>query len=83
MKNENLNKQTTIQKEISLHGVGLHTGKEVTLTFKPASAGSGYAFKRMDLEGAPEIQANANFVTETQRGTTQELSPISNQVPVL
>ena len=43
-------KQKTIRKEISLKGVGLHTGKEVTLTFKPAPANAGFAFKRIDLE---------------------------------
>jgi len=44
------NKQQTIQKEISLSGVGLHTGKEVQLTFKPAPENHGYAFVRTDLK---------------------------------
>ena len=44
-------KQKTIKDAISLTGVGLHTGKDVTLTFKPAVANSGLAFKRVDLEG--------------------------------
>ncbi|MBT8309478.1 MAG: UDP-3-O-[3-hydroxymyristoyl] N-acetylglucosamine deacetylase, partial [Flavobacteriaceae bacterium] len=43
-------KQKTIAKEISLKGVGLHTGKEVCLTFKPAPENHGFAFKRVDLE---------------------------------
>ena len=45
-------RQTTILKEISLKGVGLHTGKDVEIKFLPASANSGYAFVRIDLEGA-------------------------------
>ncbi|MFD1162207.1 bifunctional UDP-3-O-[3-hydroxymyristoyl] N-acetylglucosamine deacetylase/3-hydroxyacyl-ACP dehydratase [Hwangdonia seohaensis] len=65
-------KQKTLKNEVSLKGVGLHTGKNVTLTFKPAAANSGLAFKRIDLEGAPVIEANANFVTNTQRGTCLE-----------
>jgi UDP-3-O-[3-hydroxymyristoyl] N-acetylglucosamine deacetylase/3-hydroxyacyl-[acyl-carrier-protein] dehydratase len=42
--------QTTIAKEVSLKGVGLHTGAEVTITFKPAMENTGYRFKRVDLE---------------------------------
>ncbi|GAL90657.1 bifunctional UDP-3-O-[3-hydroxymyristoyl] N-acetylglucosamine deacetylase/3-hydroxyacyl-ACP dehydratase [Jejuia pallidilutea] len=66
------NKQKTIKNEVSLTGVGLHTGKNVTLTFKPATANFGLAFKRVDLEGAPVIEADANYVTNTQRGTCLE-----------
>ena len=66
------NKQKTIQSEVSLTGVGLHTGKNVTLTFKPATANFGLAFKRVDLEGSPVIEADANYVTNTQRGTCLE-----------
>jgi UDP-3-O-[3-hydroxymyristoyl] N-acetylglucosamine deacetylase / 3-hydroxyacyl-[acyl-carrier-protein] dehydratase len=65
-------KQKTISKEVSLTGVGLHTGKNVTLTFKPATCDFGLAFKRVDLEGAPIIEADANYVTNTQRGTCLE-----------
>lgn len=65
-------KQKTIAKETSLIGVGLHTGKNVTLTFKPAPANAGLSFKRIDLEGAPVIEADANYVTNTQRGTCLE-----------
>lgn len=65
-------KQRTIGKEISLTGVGLHTGKDVTLTFKPAPENYGYAFVRVDLEGHPVIEADANFVVNTQRGTNLE-----------
>ncbi len=69
---ECLNKQRTLIKEISLTGVGLHTGKEVTLTFKPAPINYGYAFVRVDLEGSPVIEADANYVVNTQRGTNLE-----------
>ncbi|MFL1012875.1 bifunctional UDP-3-O-[3-hydroxymyristoyl] N-acetylglucosamine deacetylase/3-hydroxyacyl-ACP dehydratase [Flavisericum labens] len=65
-------KQRTIKETISLNGVGLHTGKDVTLTFKPAEANFGLAFKRIDLEGEPVIEADANYVTNTQRGTCLE-----------
>jgi UDP-3-O-[3-hydroxymyristoyl] N-acetylglucosamine deacetylase/3-hydroxyacyl-[acyl-carrier-protein] dehydratase len=65
-------KQTTIAKEVSLKGVGLHTGKEVLLTFKPAPENHGYAFMRVDLEGNPIIEADANYVVNTQRGTVLE-----------
>ena len=65
-------KQTTIQNEITLTGVGLHTGKEVKMTFKPAPINNGYTFIRVDLEGSPIIEADANYVVNTQRGTNLE-----------
>ena len=65
-------KQKTIQNEISLTGVGLHTGKEVKMTFKPAPINNGYTFVRVDLEGSPVIEADANYVVNTQRGTNLE-----------
>lgn len=66
------NLQTTIAKEISLKGVGLHTGKDVTVKFAPAPANSGYRFVRNDIEGNPEIEADVQWVTDTQRGTNLE-----------
>lgn len=69
-------KQTTLQSEVTLKGIGLHTGKEVTLTFKPASENHGYAFSRTDLEGCPIIHAKAEYVTETKRGTNLEYKGI-------
>lgn len=69
---ENLSKQQTIKKEVSLKGVGLHTGKEVTLTFKPAPENTGYIFKRVDLENTPVVEADVNYVVNTQRGTNLE-----------
>jgi UDP-3-O-[3-hydroxymyristoyl] N-acetylglucosamine deacetylase/3-hydroxyacyl-[acyl-carrier-protein] dehydratase len=65
-------KQKTIQKEVTLTGVGLHTGQEVVMTFKPAPVNNGFTFVRMDLEGHPVIEADANYVVNTQRGTNLE-----------
>lgn len=71
--------QRTIANEITLKGVGLHTGAEVTMTFKPAEANHGYKFKRVDLEGEPIIPADASLVTNTQRGTNLEKNGVSIQ----
>ncbi|NNE03500.1 MAG: bifunctional UDP-3-O-[3-hydroxymyristoyl] N-acetylglucosamine deacetylase/3-hydroxyacyl-ACP dehydratase [Eudoraea sp.] len=65
-------KQRTIAKEIELTGVGLHTGQNVKMKFVPAEVNNGYAFKRVDLEGEPIIEADANYVVNTQRGTNLE-----------
>jgi len=72
-------KQTTIKKDVTLKGVGLHTGKDVTLTFKPAPVNHGYAFVRVDLEGSPVIEADANYVINTQRGTNLEKKGVKIQ----
>ena len=66
------NKQTTIKKQTTLEGVGIHTGNEVKLTFKPAPADFGYVFKRIDMINQPEIEALSKYVVDTQRGTTLE-----------
>ena len=60
------NKQRTIAKKVTLQGVGLHTGENVTMSFLPADENHGYAFKRIDLEGEPIIEADANYVVNTQ-----------------
>ncbi|MGL6037393.1 MAG: bifunctional UDP-3-O-[3-hydroxymyristoyl] N-acetylglucosamine deacetylase/3-hydroxyacyl-ACP dehydratase [Soonwooa sp.] len=65
-------KQKTIQEEIHLSGIGLHTGKEVNLTMKPAKENTGFVFIRTDLEGRPQVEADVNYVTTTERGTTLE-----------
>jgi UDP-3-O-[3-hydroxymyristoyl] N-acetylglucosamine deacetylase/3-hydroxyacyl-[acyl-carrier-protein] dehydratase len=70
-------KQRTIEKEISLEGVGLHTGRIVKLTFKPAKINTGIRFVRTDLEGKPEIDALATFVKNTQRGTNLEKNGVT------
>ena len=74
-------KQKTIQNEISLIGVGLHTGNEVTMTFKPAPINNGFSFVRVDLEGNPVIEADANYVVNTQRGTNLEKLGVKIQTP--
>jgi len=74
-------KQKTIKNEISLTGVGLHTGKEVTMTFKPAPVNNGFTFVRVDLQGQPVIEADANYVVNTQRGTNLEKLGVKIQTP--
>ncbi len=78
---ETMVKQKTIKKEISLTGVGLHTGKEVKMTFKPAPVNNGFTFVRVDLEGHPVIEADANYVVNTQRGTNLEKLGVKIQTP--
>jgi UDP-3-O-[3-hydroxymyristoyl] N-acetylglucosamine deacetylase/3-hydroxyacyl-[acyl-carrier-protein] dehydratase len=63
-------KQRTLAKEVSLSGKGLHSGINVTITFKPAPVNHGYKFCRVDLPGKPLIDALAEHVTDTSRGTT-------------
>ncbi|RLD21370.1 MAG: UDP-3-O-[3-hydroxymyristoyl] N-acetylglucosamine deacetylase [Bacteroidetes bacterium] len=63
-------KQQTIQKPVSLSGVGLHSGKEVTMTFFPAKANQGVKFQRIDLEDSPIMHADVTRVISTNRGTT-------------
>ncbi|WP_029036822.1 bifunctional UDP-3-O-[3-hydroxymyristoyl] N-acetylglucosamine deacetylase/3-hydroxyacyl-ACP dehydratase [Salinimicrobium xinjiangense] len=72
-------KQRTISKEVSLQGVGLHTGNEVTLTFKPAANNTGYCFVRTDLEGNPVVEADVNYVVNTKRGTNLNKNGVSIQ----
>lgn len=65
-------KQRTIKSAVSVSGVGLHTGKPVTLTFQPAPENHWFKFQRMDLDGQPIIDADADLVVDTSRGTTLE-----------
>lgn len=62
--------QHTIKQSVSVSGVGLHTGANVTLTFQPAPANHGFKFKRTDLEGQPVVNADVSRVVATQRSTT-------------
>ncbi len=55
-----------------MSGIGLHTGKPVTLTFNPAPENHWYKFQRTDVEGQPVIEADADLVVDTSRGTTLE-----------
>lgn len=61
--------QITLNGEFTLVGKGLHTGLEITARFLPAPENHGYKFKRVDLEGAPVIEALAENVIATNRGT--------------
>ena len=63
-------KQTTLADEFSVKGVGLHTGKHVTMTFKPAAANHGYKVQRIDMEDQPILMAEVKQVLSTNRGTT-------------
>ncbi|MEO8589226.1 MAG: bifunctional UDP-3-O-[3-hydroxymyristoyl] N-acetylglucosamine deacetylase/3-hydroxyacyl-ACP dehydratase [Flavobacteriales bacterium] len=62
--------QHTLKGSATVKGVGLHTGEPVTLTLRPAPVGHGYKFQRTDLEGEPIIDADADLVVSTARGTT-------------
>lgn len=62
--------QKTLKKQVSFSGVGIHTGKEVTIRFCPAPAHSGIVFQRIDLAGKPAIPAAIEYVQETSRSTT-------------
>ncbi len=81
-------KQRTIERSVSLQGVGLHTGQKVTLTFHPAPENHGYKFQRTDLEGEPIINADVSRVSSTQRGTviksgTAQVSTIEHVLSAL
>ena len=62
-------KQKTLKNSFSLSGKGLHTGLNLTVTFNPAPENTGYRIQRIDLEGQPVIEAIAEKVADTQRGT--------------
>ena len=64
-----MSKQTTLNGSFSLCGKGLHTGLNLTVTFYPAPENHGYKIKRIDLENQPVIDAIADNVVDTQRGT--------------
>ena len=65
-------KQRTLASAISFQGKGLHTGLQVTMTVNPAEENHGITFRRVDLEGAPEVPALCEYVVDTSRGTTIE-----------
>jgi UDP-3-O-[3-hydroxymyristoyl] N-acetylglucosamine deacetylase / 3-hydroxyacyl-[acyl-carrier-protein] dehydratase len=67
-------KQQTIEKSVSVSGVGLHTGVSATMTFLPAPPNHGYKFQRVDLAGQPIIDADVDNVVDVSRGTTIEQS---------
>lgn len=67
-----MQKQTTLAKTAVYKGIGLHSGREVSIELMPAEPDSGIVFLRTDLEGSPEIKASAENVTSTVRATTIE-----------
>lgn len=67
-----MQKQKTLGGSFSLYGKGLHTGLSLTATFNPAAENTGYKIQRIDLEGEPVINAIAENVVETTRGTVVE-----------
>ncbi len=71
-KNDMNIKQQTIQKAVSVSGVGLHTGVSATMTFLPAPTNHGYKFQRVDLPGQPIVDADVDNVVDLSRGTTIE-----------
>jgi UDP-3-O-[3-hydroxymyristoyl] N-acetylglucosamine deacetylase/3-hydroxyacyl-[acyl-carrier-protein] dehydratase len=68
--------QRTIKKASSCTGVGLHTGVESTITFKPAPENYGIRFKRTDIKGSTAIKADIDHVVDISRGTTIEQNGI-------
>ncbi len=62
--------QTTISRDITIEGIGLHTGIPSRMTFKPAGPDSGYILVRADLPGRPQIHPRPGAVAQTRRGTT-------------
>ena len=62
-------KQKTLRSAFTLQGKGLHTGLNIEITFNPAPVDHGYKIKRVDLENQPIIEALAENVINTQRGT--------------
>ena len=68
----NSQNQQTLKGPVTLHGIGLHTGKIVTMTIKPAIPGYGIRFQRVDLPDRPVVKADVDYVVDTSRGTTIE-----------
>ncbi len=64
--------QHTLKSEVSISGVGLHTGIASSMTLKPATPGFGIKFQRTDLANQPIIKADVDYVVDTSRGTTLE-----------
>src|SRR5947208_2176849 len=62
--------QQTLRETVNFEGLGLHSGNRVTMTFLPAPPNTGVRFRRVDLEGKPEIEARVENVADTERSTT-------------
>ncbi len=65
-----MSQQHTLREPASFSGIGLHSGNKVSMTFLPAPAGTGVRFRRVDLDGRPEVEARVENVSETNRSTT-------------
>lgn len=68
--NPGVSQQQTLRESASLSGIGLHSGNKVQMTLHPAPGDTGIRFRRVDLEGKPEIEASVDNVGETNRSTT-------------
>src|SRR5881392_2393905 len=62
--------QQTLRETVNFEGLGLHSGNRVSMTFLPAPTNTGIRFRRVDLEGKPEIEARVENVSDTTRSTT-------------
>jgi UDP-3-O-[3-hydroxymyristoyl] N-acetylglucosamine deacetylase / 3-hydroxyacyl-[acyl-carrier-protein] dehydratase len=65
-----VSQQQTLRQSVSYSGVGLHSGNRVTMTLLPAPPNTGVRFRRVDLDGKPEIEARIENVSQTNRSTT-------------
>jgi UDP-3-O-[3-hydroxymyristoyl] N-acetylglucosamine deacetylase/3-hydroxyacyl-[acyl-carrier-protein] dehydratase len=65
-----VSQQQTLRQSVSFTGIGLHSGNKVTMTLLPAPPDSGLRFRRVDLDGKPEIEARIENVSQTNRSTT-------------
>ncbi len=68
--NPGVAQQQTLRRSISFSGIGLHSGNRVNMTFLPGAPNSGVRFRRVDLDGKPELEARVEFVVDTNRSTT-------------
>jgi len=62
--------QRTLKKSVSVSGIGLHTGKQINITLRPAVSDTGIFFERVDLPGAPSVKAICDYVSGTRLATT-------------
>jgi len=67
-------KQKTLKEAVTISGAGLHTGQEVIITLNPAPENHGFKFRRVDLPEQPVIEADADLVVDTSRGTSIEIN---------
>ena len=73
-----MQKQQTLAAPFTLEGKGLHTGLNITATFCPSEPNTGYRFQRIDLEGEPIVEAVADNVAATNRGTVVKKGDITS-----